>query len=266
LGEARSAFCLRDPKARFDGGFWAALATFSFNWFRIAREHDSYGFGLHWDILWSLAIEEQFYLAYPWLLRGLATPRRACTMLVFVALAGPLFRAYAAREWPESFLRGFTSSFACFDLIALGALLCFAQRSQGTSSQGGRWRLLALALLGLLGIVSTYRVTALVSPIDRVWGPTAIGLSVCAFLWGAMGLGWLEGRWATLLTYPGQLSYGGYLLHATTLFLLWPLLRGRSVLVCYLLFATSTFVLAALVYRFFEVPVNRKIRALWRAS
>jgi peptidoglycan/LPS O-acetylase OafA/YrhL len=265
-GDARTAFCLRDPGARFDGGLWVSLATFSFNWFRIARETDAYGFGLHWDVMWSLAIEEQFYFTYPLLLRGLASRRRAAVMLGIVVLSGPMWRAFAARHWPQSFLMGFTSSFACFDLIALGALLCLALDRRGPAPTRCRAGVAALGLIGAAGVIETYLHTALVSPLDRVYAPTLMGLSLVAFLWAAVRLDWMQGPFWSRLTYPGQLSYGGYLFHATTLFLLWPYLAGRSIVLGFAFFAISTFTLAAVVYHSFEVPVNRRVRSWLRAA
>ena len=37
-------------------GFWFCIATFSFNWYEVAV--NSQWFGLHWMVLWSLAVEE----------------------------------------------------------------------------------------------------------------------------------------------------------------------------------------------------------------
>jgi peptidoglycan/LPS O-acetylase OafA/YrhL len=71
---------------------------------------------------------------------------------------------------------------------------------------------------------------------------------------------WLEAGWAAPLTAPGQLSYGGYLLHATALFLLWDVLAGKSALAAFAVHAATTLTLAALVYRFFELPANRTVR------
>jgi peptidoglycan/LPS O-acetylase OafA/YrhL len=260
VGEAgpRAAFCLRDPTARFDGPFWASLATFSFNWLRISRESEGYGFGVHWDVLWSLAIEEQFYLAYPLLLRVLARRGRITAALLCVMASGPAFRAWAGAAHPRSFLLGFTASFACFDLLALGALLGFALDGREQAPPGARRAgEAALGLLGLAGAVFAYRQTALVSPADRVWGPSLLGLGLAAFLYAGIRLGWASSPLAAKLTVPGQWTYGAYLLHATTLFLLWPALAGRPVLAGFAVYALVTLALAGAVYAGFESPVNR---------
>jgi len=261
-------FCFRRPDARFDSWFWASLATLSFNWLRILREGDAFGFGLHWDVLWSLAIEEQFYLAYPLVLRGLGTRRRLCVFLGLVVALGPLSRGLAAAYRPESFLLAYTNSFAAFEQIALGALLCLLVEWQGPSdARGLRGALQAVAGgLGAVGVMATYRYTSLESASDRVWGPSAIALALCLFLWAGIRRSWLESPLGRRFTDPGQLSYGGYLLHAAVLFALWPVLGGRAPWPAFLVFAATTLSVSAGVHRFCEVPANRAVRRRLRAA
>lgn len=260
-GSPRIDFCLRDPGARFDMAFWLSLPTLSFNWLRIAREHDSYGFGLHWDVLWSLAIEEQFYLGYPLALRVLKRRSRVAAALATVVVAGPIARAMAGRIAPRSFLLAFTNSFAAFDLIAMGALLCFFLERRGRPARewSGRVEVL-LGLLGALGVAATYVLSSLDRTADRIWGPTAIALSLCLALAVSIRRGWLTARPLAAMTTPGQFSYGAYLFHPTALFLLWPALQGRHAVLAFAAFAAATLALAWGVYRRFEAPVNQAIR------
>jgi peptidoglycan/LPS O-acetylase OafA/YrhL len=258
---ARIAFCLRDPKAQFDAAFWLSLPTLSFNWLRIAREHVSYGFGLHWDVLWSLAIEEQFYLGYPLALRILKHRARVVAALSCVVFTGPVARALAAQIDPRSFLLAFTNSFAAFDLIAMGALLCLFLDEHSIPANGFVGRLEdSLGLLGVVGMVATYSLSTLDRPGDRVWGPTALGASLCLTLAVAIRRKWLSVLPARALTAPGQFSYGAYLFHPMTLFILWPMLVGRHVLLAFILYAAVTLCLAWVAYRRYEIPANRAVR------
>lgn len=260
-------FCFRRPEAHFDSWFWSSLATFSFNWLRILRERDAYGFGLHWDVLWSLAIEEQFYLLYPLVLRGLGTRRRLSAFLGLVVVLGPLSRAWAGASRPQSFLLAYTNSFAAFEQIALGALLCLlVERCGPSTARGVRGALQAAAgILGAVGVAVVYRFSSLESAPDRVWGPSAIAVALCLFLFMGIRRSWLESSLARRLTDLGQWSYGGYLLHAAVLFTLWPVVGQLGPWSGFLVFAASTLAVSALVHRALEVPSNAAIRRWFRA-
>lgn len=112
--------------ADFDGLFWVSIAAFCFNWFRILREHLPPLVGLHWDVLWSLSIEEQFYLCFPLALVLLKNQSKLVVFLASFIVLGPVVRGIAFHINPYSFLLVYTNSFACFDSIAFGSLLYLA--------------------------------------------------------------------------------------------------------------------------------------------
>jgi peptidoglycan/LPS O-acetylase OafA/YrhL len=260
-GSPRAAFCVREPLARFDAWFWLSLPTFSFNWLRIAHERIAYGYGLQWDVLWSLAIEEQFYLGYPLALRLLGSRRRVVALLSLVFIGGLAWRWACARLIPTSFLWSFTASPGAFDLIALGCLLCFFLEARPRALRGfGAWIERALGVVGGAGVVATYVFSNLDSPTDRVWGPTAIAVSLALFLAVALRREWLSGSPSAWLSTPGQLSYGAYLCHPMVLFALWPLVSTRAVLPSFSVFLALTLAVAALIYWGFEARVNRLVR------
>lgn len=259
--DSRTDFCLRDPGARFDAPFWWSLPTFSFNWLRLSREASSFGFGLHWDVLWSLAIEEQFYLFYPLVLRRLGGSRSATRFLVAVAVVGLLWRLACGLLAPERLLLSFIASFGAFDLIAMGALLCFFLETHpsGETGNAGRFEAL-LGIAGALVVGLTYRFSSLDQALDRAWGPTAIGVGLTVFLAVALRRGWFARPLFGWVSAPGQWSYGGYLFHAGVLFSLWPLLAGHDAAAGFLVYGATTLAVAGLAYRWFEVPANRAVR------
>jgi peptidoglycan/LPS O-acetylase OafA/YrhL len=120
---ADTAYCVREPGVRFGPAFWLSILTFSFNWLSILNERSADRYGLQWDVLWSLAIEEQFYLFYPFCLSRLKTRRNLIFFLIFFVLLGPLSRWIAFQIDPKSYPLIFTNSFGDFDQIALGALV-----------------------------------------------------------------------------------------------------------------------------------------------
>ncbi len=67
-------------------GVLASIATFSFNWYDIWNGTKTAGMGIAWGVLWSLSIEEQFYLFYPMLLRRMAAWQKIRICLLSVVI------------------------------------------------------------------------------------------------------------------------------------------------------------------------------------
>lgn len=251
------AFVLRDPSALFDGWFVASFPALSFNWLRIAHEPQSYGFGLHWDVYWSLAIEEQFYLFFPLLLRWLGIGRRLVVALLgFVAL-GLAWRYAVATLYPDSVLWPLTSSPAAFDQLAIGVLACLASRAIG--ARRAPWAAPAV-IVGLALASWTWAATDLAGPAaHRVWPQTAIAVGVAAVIVGGCRLRFLD-RVPMALTAPGQLSYGMYLLHGLVLFATWGVVRGSGPWPALAFYVLAVVAVAWPVFRFFEQPANWWVR------
>lgn len=249
------AFCFRNPSAVFDAAFWVSIPTFTFNWLRLAREVRSFGFGLHWDVLWSLAVEEQFYLLYPLFLLWLGNRERLVWALWTVVAFGPAARAICLAWRPHSFLLPLTNSFGCFDALAIGCLL-YLYRGRG------RGQALWLCVTGLAIWMATCAVCPLWDWSDRVFGPTLVALGVALFLYGAGETYWPSPVGACLVA-PGRFSYGCYLWHATVLFLLSPLLHGMPSASAFALVLVSVTLVGALSAKAFEAPVRDFLLARW---
>ena len=102
--------------------------TYTFNWLLTFPEHYSRGgFERHF---WSLCVEEQFYLIWPWLI--LLAPRRLLLPGLLLTFAmGPAWRGFftlsltsAGEPWPWQWTMFPTP--ACFDLLAMGAIVAYA--------------------------------------------------------------------------------------------------------------------------------------------
>jgi peptidoglycan/LPS O-acetylase OafA/YrhL len=168
--------------------------------------------GLPLGHTWTLAIEEQFYLLWPFIL--LAAPGR----LVSLCIGLVMFSSVARYEGLCA-----ATLLGHLDGLVLGALLAGLQaRWAWFRSQTAAWCMFALAaaasvayltawnlcLADCLDTARSFRGNAGISIISLAYFGLIGGLSVVA---GARGLAWL--RWRPLIGL-GTISYGLYLYHA----------------------------------------------------
>ncbi|MGL4400804.1 MAG: acyltransferase family protein, partial [Luteolibacter sp.] len=171
---------------------------------------------------WSLAVQQQFYLVWPFVIWFL--PRRwlVPVLLGFTALA-PLSRVFhdffqSWVAWPELL------TWTCFDYFGIGALFALAaHRGMSLESPGLRW----VAGIGLAGYVGISGAHAVGWPTFglRVVQQTLLSAAWCGLI--AMALVGFGGGLRRLLEHPGiqqigQLSYGLYLFHNLA-----PLVTGK---------------------------------------
>ncbi len=163
--------------------------------------------------LWSLAVEEQFYLVWPlavYLLSERALGRLCVGLMIVVPLLRGAF--YFADHYVVYELTPFR-----MDLLAAGGLLCLVWRRRRDVVE--RWGTMVgflLAAAGYAGLrilahsgmdlpTNTRTSDVLVFEASLV---TSVGLMVYAL--GGRGVGWLKVR---PVTYIGQISYSMYLAH-----------------------------------------------------
>jgi peptidoglycan/LPS O-acetylase OafA/YrhL len=216
----------------------------------------------NWDILWSLGVEEVFYLVFPlacWLLgRG----RWLVLFLgTFVAL-GPFGRTlftHGNEVWEEySYLGG-------MDAIALGCLtaIFISQR-----------RLARPVVRTFVGVGSALLVFCLAfAPQAGALGLGRSGLSMtllavgaCMLIAAAAQTGWRAPRLCSPLLAYGRRSYEVYLTHMFVVFACFNLFvgAGKPMELVPLLFVAAMVlagILGELVARFYSEPANRWLRA-----
>ncbi len=174
------------------------------------------------ELLWSLAVEEQFYLFWPVAIFFLSE-RAVGWLAVGLMLLAPLLRWYAtplfAQHWAIYSLTPFR-----MDLLAAGALLALAWRHfRSTLERWGAFGLLAsAAAAGALLVVS--RLPGFATHDNTRKGNVSVyelSLILCTgvIVWALSG----RGVWPLNLSpvrYLGKISYSVYLIHATALMVL----------------------------------------------
>lgn len=241
--------------------FWTSVLTFTYNWFRLLVPA-YWGAAMHWGLLWSLALEEQFYLLYPFVLRWCGGPRRLWWILSGTVLAGLSWRwvMYLAFPFPWNFAAKYYVPIGVFDLMAMGVLLYLVTDRSGQWLARHRGWSSVLCVAGFLVVVAVYYFTSYSSNFDQVYVPTLLGLGLFAFLLGGIHLSFFEMKSFRYLALPGRYCYGMYLLHPTVLFLIGTLIPAWNGMVAYLFFSTITLSIAWLSYEYFETSANHALR------
>ena len=157
-------------------------------------------------VLWSLSVEEVFYLAFPLLCRGLRPPVLLLGWLLVIAI-GPIWRATHAGD-EAGFLYAYP---ACFDGIAIGCCAALLSRRLSLSWRQARWLLVAIPLMAALYLWRSIADT-------NVWGVTAMATGTAALLLAsAAGPSPRPGRIGRGFGWLGRHSYELYLFHLPVL-------------------------------------------------
>ena len=218
--------------------------------------------------LWSLAIEEQFYLVWPLVVLALASRggRRVLGWVaVSLAAASVVWMGVLAQRlgFPETMDVSrvyFGTDTHAVGLLVGAALAAAAPRLAAVGAAAGASAAWGGALLGFAGLAGTLFLFSQASenhPWLYPWGFVASAFCSVALIVACLMPGW-TGRLLDLqpLKWIGERSYGIYLWHWPVFMLTRPgvdvaLDQGQATL----LRVALTFLLAAISYRFVEAPI-----------
>jgi peptidoglycan/LPS O-acetylase OafA/YrhL len=194
-------------------GGLAALAGYAVNWRIALLGWSSVPQALHH--FWSLAIEEQFYLVWPFAVAWLK-PRQALLVGALMGVGSLLLRLELVTT-PYA-LNAYVATFARLDGLGAGALLAFLAARDRMPTRA----VLGLAAaLGAAGVAIVVLNAGLFWSGEPVWAPT-LGVTSATLLSfalvgaslprkdGAQGPRWLSNR---VLRFFGRYSYSLYLWH-----------------------------------------------------
>jgi peptidoglycan/LPS O-acetylase OafA/YrhL len=214
------------------------------------------GSGLQTSHFWSLAVEEQFYLVWPWLV--LKTPARHLWKLAVAAILVTILFKAALAYTVGGHIAGGSLPFACLDSLGLGALLAVFSHDERLKPYRDRFLRAALASGSL--IVLAQAVIFVGARGYRILLSTYyLGVSLI-FVWfvgkAADGKLWKVIEIRPLL-YVGKISYGVYLWHNfMPALVIWLFGYRPPALVLAGLSTLLTFAVAATSWKFLESPLN----------
>jgi peptidoglycan/LPS O-acetylase OafA/YrhL len=200
--------------------------------FWMARTNSLGAFGL--GATWSLAVEEQFYLTLPLLIR-LLPRRRLAAFLVVTVLAALVLRIFLVLVWRDHSLSRFVLMPCRADALLLGVLGATAVRDPKSYEwlSGNRKLLGILAGVLALGVgVMTYLRAGQEGVVIQTGGLTWLAaFYLCILLLAVTGPSdWIKRllrmKW---LMWLGGIAYGTYLFHEFVLGALFTLFRSRPI-------------------------------------
>lgn len=241
------------PKENLGAIYIVSFVFFVGNWVCAAK-------GIPFSVagpLWSISVEEQFYIGWPLLLRffGVNRIRQLAVAMLILAFATRILLAVVGVKHPGVWC----NTLARLDPFALGAILAFTLRGRTPQMN----KLLRLGL-GATAIMSWWLIARYLAQ-D---GPTAVityGISGIASVVLLTAILQTEARFLRVrplswLVYLGRISYGLYVFHLLALAIIMnlrfvpvlgiPLGFTARVLLSFLLTVT----LAAISYRWLEQP------------
>jgi peptidoglycan/LPS O-acetylase OafA/YrhL len=218
----------------------------------------------NWDVLWSLSVEEMFYLFFPLLARLLGRGKFFAGILMVFVVLGPLGRTVLAHGnpvWEEySYLGG-------MDAIALGCLTALVvSRISFSPSALRAFGSIGIALLCLvLGFSSQPFMFGLGSKgIDE----TILAVGTCMVIIVAAQTRWKSPRVLGPLLRLGQRSYEVYLTHMFVVFAFFNVFVSMEepMTLVPILFVSTVIVATLLgdaVANLYSEPMNRLLRERW---
>jgi peptidoglycan/LPS O-acetylase OafA/YrhL len=204
--------------------------------------------------LWSIGVEEQFYLIWPWVVRNRSQFTRIATGILFVKLiTAPVIAYINSDAITPLFL---ALRFECMAIGALGAYLYYKNHALLYTIYSWPVQLITLAGLVFVAIVDV--------PYNELSVLFVSAVTICLILNITANPHSPLKIEHPLINYLGQISYGVYLYHYPLLYCVLFILQKLGLMedgfydfMLYSLTIGGTLLLASVSYRWFESPFLR---------
>jgi len=197
-------------------------------------------------VTWSLAIEEQFYLVWPWIVRYYS-PAQLRRSAIFVIGLSPALRLYLSFHGVNLY----TNVFCRLDGLMAGALLALFVRSDTRLPS----RFVRQAWIVLAVAVPLAFATEAVNARWIVFSLSAVASASFVYLALFSRQPWLQGALTNrFIVYTGTISYGLYLLHKIPFDLAKAFHLDRHPLLAFPILLAACYAMAALSWNLLEKP------------
>jgi peptidoglycan/LPS O-acetylase OafA/YrhL len=211
--------------------------------------------GIIFGHLWSISVEEQFYLMWPGLVRKLNIRNLVSAAVVLIVVANIVLIHYghvhAISYYPVWF-----NSFVQFEMFAAGILLAIAtfNETRWLSSWAVRTIFAASVLVVLVATeyfchIETHGYPS-TGPLSLCLGYALVAFFCALFIYALLG----SRGWPKWLVHMGKVSYGLYVVHAPVIVFIDHVGHIAPLWLREALALLLTSALALLSYRFFETP------------
>jgi peptidoglycan/LPS O-acetylase OafA/YrhL len=250
------------PRALF------AALTFHLNWLEAVHGY----LPANWDVLWSLSVEEMFYLFFPLICVVVLRGRRGMMLFVALLLAFAAMGPFARTMWTTNPIWQEKTYLGGMDGIALGCLCALV--TDRLLRRGDVWRARWSKRLIVLELVGAAMILLI-----AVWPPwhwmryvghsgvdgTVLAVGACLVMVGSVVRGRAGGRWTAPVRWFGRHSYEVYLTHEFVVVwgtMLYIKLRRGPLPLWFFGILLLTAPLGWLAAKFFSEPMNRRLRGV----
>jgi peptidoglycan/LPS O-acetylase OafA/YrhL len=205
--------------------------------------------------LWSISVEEQFYVLWPSLAKRLRTHQLVAIALLMIFISNATLAHFGSIH-ADTYVRVWSNSFVQFGMFATGILLAIYD-SKYKRQLSNPMRVLTFLFVPAAWFVATFflqiKGPMARGPISLCTGYALVAVSCALLIASFFGLN----KWPRWVIYMGKISYGLYVFHYPLISLIEHAVPHLSKLTQGAIALVTTSLMAHLSYRYFESPFLR---------